>query len=106
MELVELITAHRKDIAEKLDDDLRPVALQLWEEYCVKVDTAIDKYRAENPGVEVPKQRNTDPEFRELVTRCLKGDEIDLKGDEIDLKGARTVAHVQIERAFLEWLTS
>ncbi len=102
MELADLINEHRDEILEKLNDDLRPIALRYWEAYCTKVDDAIDKYQAENPGHDIPTQRNTDPEFRKQVTRYINGD----IGETTEPTGAGKVAKTQIARAFFEWLTS
>ena len=99
MELIELIEAHKNEFIARFNEELRPIALQNWTNYCLKVDTAIAEYQEKNPEREVPKQRNTDPAFREHVSSYLKG-------EEAKHPDALVVARTQMERAFFEWLTS
>jgi len=99
MIFTELVGAHKDEVIEKILDDIRPIALQYWVDYCLKVDTAIATHKSEHPGVTIPKQRNTDPKFREQVTQHLNG-------QVTQLADAQKAAETQLARAFLYWLSS
>ena len=99
MTVTELVGDHIDEVIQKILDDIRPIALQYWVDYCLKVDTAIATYKSEHPGATIPNQRNTDPQFREQVTQYIKGDMA--QRDDV-----QKVAETQIARAFLDWLSS
>lgn len=99
MTFTELVGDHIDEVIPKILDDIRPIALQYWVDYCLKVDTAIATYKSEHPGVTIPKQRNTDSKFREQVTQYLNG-------QVTQIPAVQKVAETQIARAFLDWLSS